>query len=111
MKKVLIGVVLLVTVWACEEAQPETEANMRVNYYTQVCQGLYEGNCLLVQLDAQIGTDEWELFYYENGIQGFEYEAGYVYDLKVEVIHIPNPPQDGSSLEYKLIEVLSKSPQ
>ncbi len=111
MKKALMALTLLAAVWACEEVQPEGEANMRVNYFTQTCQGLYEGNCLLIQEDAEIGSDNWSLFYYENSIDGFEYEAGYVYDLRVEKTHIPNPPQDASSIEYKLIEVISKTAQ
>ena len=42
-------------------------------------------------------------------IQGFEYEEGFEYVLKVSQIHVENPPADGSSIGYVLIEVLSKS--
>lgn len=84
---------------------------MRVNYFTQTCQGLYEGNCLLVQVDAMIGSDKWDFFYYENSIQGFEYEPGYVYDLRLKVIPIENSPADGMSTELKLLEILKKTPQ
>lgn len=111
MKRALIGLALLVTVSACEDKEPQSEVLMRVNYFTQTCQGLYEGNCLLVQEGAMIGSDDWELFYYENSIQGFDYEAGYVYDLRLEVTHIENPPADGMSTELKLLEILKKTPQ
>lgn len=107
MKRVLIGVALLVTVWACEEPEV-SEANMRVNHFTQACQGLYEGNCLLVQEGTEIGSDNWQLFYFENGIKDFEYEPGFVYDLKVNKIHIANPMQDASSIEYELVEIVNK---
>jgi hypothetical protein len=42
-------------------------------------------------------------------IQGFEYEEGFEYVLKVNQKHVENPPADGSSIEYVLIEVLSKT--
>lgn len=111
MKKALVSLALLATIWSCEEAQPEGKANMRVNHFTQTCQGPFEGNCLLVQEGADIRSDNWSLFYFENSIEGFAYEAGYIYDLRVEKTHIPNPPQDASSIEYKLIEILKKTAQ
>ena len=42
-------------------------------------------------------------------IQGFRYEAGFEYVLKVNQSHVQNPPSDGSSIKYVLIEVLSKT--
>ena len=42
-------------------------------------------------------------------IQGFAYEEGFEYVLKVNQSHIDNLPTDGSSIEYVLIEVLSKT--
>lgn len=41
-------------------------------------------------------------------IKGFQFEWGYFYKLKVNEITLSNPPEDGSSIEYKLIEVVSK---
>ncbi|MCD7927044.1 MAG: DUF4377 domain-containing protein [Bacteroides sp.] len=43
-----------------------------------------------------------------SGINGFEYEKGYEYNLLVEKITLSNPPADASNLKYRLIEVLSK---
>ncbi len=45
---------------------------------------------------------------YMIGIKGFNYEEGYQYRIKVKIIHLADPPQDGSSLEYVLEKVLSK---
>ena len=42
-------------------------------------------------------------------IQGFDYEEGFEYVLKVNQSNVENPPADGSSIEYILIEVLSKT--
>ncbi len=43
-----------------------------------------------------------------NGIEGFDYEEGYAYRLKVEKTHLANPPADASNVRYKLLEILSK---
>ncbi|MDR1222078.1 MAG: substrate-binding domain-containing protein [Tannerella sp.] len=44
-----------------------------------------------------------------GGIEGFDYEAGYEYRLKVLKTHLANPPADGSDFVYRLIEILSKT--
>lgn len=46
-----------------------------------------------------------------DAIQGFQYEVGYEYTLRVNKYNIPNPPQDGSSIGYKLIKTISKKKQ
>lgn len=43
-----------------------------------------------------------------NRIEGFEYKEGYEYKLKVLITTIENPPMDGHSEKFKLIELLSK---
>lgn len=52
-------------------------------------------------------NSEWTVIHI-NGIEGFVYEKGFEYYLKVEKIHIANPPMDASDIKYKLIEVISK---
>lgn len=52
------------------------------------------------------GEDYWFSVQY---IDGFDYEEGYEYLLKVEVVKYKNPPIDMSGTKYKLIEILSKS--
>ncbi|SEG47408.1 DUF4377 domain-containing protein [Marinobacterium lutimaris] len=47
--------------------------------------------------------------FYDN-IQGFEYEAGYAYQLSVERTEREDPPADASRYQYRLLEVLSKTP-
>ncbi|MCZ7672694.1 MAG: DUF4377 domain-containing protein [Chloroflexi bacterium] len=47
-------------------------------------------------------------FFY-NPIVGFTFEPGYEYELKVMVETVENPPADGSSLRYTLVEVVSKT--
>lgn len=51
--------------------------------------------------------DDWTLFYDE--IEGFMYQPGYTYRLKVWQEEIANPPADGSSWKYVLVEQLEKT--
>jgi len=44
-------------------------------------------------------------------IEGFEYKEGYEYRVRVTVTTLANPPMDGPSERYKLIEVLSEEPK
>lgn len=79
---------------------------IRVNSYTETCQGLIKRQCLLIQKEEQIGTEEWEYFY--DSIGGFEYEEGYRYDLDIKITQVVNPPADASSLRYELIKLIRK---
>ena len=63
-------------------------------------------NCYLVQEGNHVGTSIGAFFYDE--IAGFQYEEGYVYTLKVRVVYVENPPADGSSGSYALVEIVSK---
>lgn len=68
------------------------------------CVGVAPQKCL--QIKEEDKTD-WTYFY--DQIEGFDYEEGFFYKLKVDVIEVENPPADASSLKYKLIEILDKS--
>ncbi len=41
-------------------------------------------------------------------IDGFVYEEGFEYCLRVEKIHLSNPPMDVSNINYRLVEILWK---
>ncbi|MGC4115187.1 MAG: DUF4377 domain-containing protein [Myxococcales bacterium] len=51
-------------------------------------------------------TAAWTFFY--DAIEGFAFEPGNTYELKVQVTDVPKPAQDASSLHYKLEKVVSK---
>lgn len=51
--------------------------------------------------------DEWTVIHI-NDIVGFVYERGFEYHLKVEKVHLGNPPADGRDVVYKLIEIISR---
>mgnify|MGYP001816225840 CR=1 FL=1 len=57
--------------------------------------------CLVV---ARSDGGEPELFY--DSIEGFEFEEGTGYVVDVSVTEVADPPADGSSLQYTLVEVV-----
>ena len=67
------------------------------------CTGVGPQKCLLVKESADA---EYTFFY--DSIDGFEWEAGYEYELIVRVSEVENPPADASSLSYELVELVSK---
>lgn len=80
---------------------------MRINFYTETCIGERAGaTCLLVQFDEQLDTDMWS--YFNEPIEGFQYQEGYIYRLRVRKETIKDPPMDGSSMRFILLDVLSK---
>lgn len=67
------------------------------------CEG--EGPRLCMQVrEAQ--SEEWTLFY--GKIEGFSYEEGYAYELRVKVDGAKAPPADAPSQRLRLVEVVSK---
>jgi hypothetical protein len=69
------------------------------------CVGMAPQECLRVR---QHPDTTWGLFY--DGIEGFEFEAGFEYTIRVGVRSIRNPPQDSSSEAYRLLAILRKVP-
>jgi glyoxylase-like metal-dependent hydrolase (beta-lactamase superfamily II) len=68
------------------------------------CVGVGPQKCMLIKEDF---NSNWKNFY--DKIEGFEFQPGYVYKLKVKITEIKNPPSDASSLKYTLIEILEKN--
>jgi hypothetical protein len=104
MRTTLIIFIALLTL-SCTDEQVDI-ANMRINHFKPSAVALGPTLAFMSQEGTEIGTDEWKFLYSE--IEGFEYEWGYVYDLKVRKEQIENPPQDGSSVRYVLEELISK---
>ena len=68
------------------------------------CVGVGPQKCMLVR---RLPETSWTFFY--DGIEGFTYEAGYVYVVRVAERRIDNPPADGSSLAYRLLGMTLKA--
>jgi heat shock protein HslJ len=68
------------------------------------CEGEGPQECYQYKEDP---GDDWQLYYF--GIDGFEYEEGYVYELLVAERSVENPPAGGSSTRLALIEMVDKA--
>jgi hypothetical protein len=73
--------------------------------FTRECTGEMVMQCMLVK---ETPDGEWQNFY--DAIEGFTYEPGYAYVLRVGWREVPNPPADASSRAYWLIETVEKKP-
>lgn len=71
--------------------------------YTETCQGFIEQQCYL---EFNEESQEWHFFY--ESIQGFDFEPGYIYTLKVRLEDRGTEIQDVGRYAYHLVEVLSK---
>ncbi|AHM59066.1 hypothetical protein D770_03995 [Flammeovirgaceae bacterium 311] len=84
------------------------EAEMRIENRRVSCFMGDLTSCYLVQEGNMIGTDRWNLFY--DQIEGFEYQDGYRYDLKVKIEETEEPHKDSFNKKYTLVKVLAKVP-
>jgi len=111
-------VVPLATMTACMPSEPEesTESSEQTESQNQIvtlyvgpeqvdCVGVAPQQCLLVRESLE---EDYSYFY--STIEGFDYEPGYAYELLVEKTPVENPPADGSSIRWTLVEVVAKVP-
>jgi hypothetical protein len=127
-----VGLFLLASVGCCRESDPaadpaagsQVEASeqagsiaardggadetwveeIEVGYYKQPCETLVTAFCLVSR------KSEVQPWRHQDWIDGFTPVWGVSARLRVRVRRIANPPADGSSLEYRLEEVLSSTP-
>ena len=93
---------LLLMLVACSEPGSEGEL-LYVAPYTTACIGVGPMDCMRVRHSRE---ENYQLFY--DAIEGFRFEQGYRYILRVEVSELEPPPADGSRLRYRLLEVIDK---
>jgi len=67
------------------------------------CTGVGPMECLQVR---EAVDRPWQYFYSE--IEGFTFEPGFDYELRVREQKLANPPADGSSLRWTLVRMVSK---
>lgn len=89
---------------ATTEAPAKQEGTMFVHAETVECEGVGPMTCLQVKPTKEA---PWELFY--DAIEGFEREAGFFYELRITMEPVADPGEDGSTLRYELVKVVSKS--
>lgn len=103
MKRVWLGcIAALVVLVGCGESSSEGQL-LEVAPYRTACIGVGPMECLQVRRE---GEENYSLFY--SRIEGFEFESGYQYVLRVKVAPVENAPADASSERYSLLEVVDK---
>jgi len=86
------------------------EVTMYVSSETGIMYDLFDSEgefpieCMLVKEQRE---DKYRPLAF-SGIQGFEYEKGYEYNLRVNKTTLGNPPADGSIYKYQLVRVVEK---
>jgi heat shock protein HslJ len=95
----------LLMILACNSNTEVQSKMLIVADHLENCVGVGPQTCMLVKENPD---DEWTYFY--DQIEGFEYEEGYIYELLVNEIPVPNPAADASSLRYELKNIISKTP-
>ena len=115
MKTYLVPLVLAiaVVVASCsvddgEQGDVVKVISMSVSEKTGITYDLFDTNaefpieCMLVKEEG--GDGQWKSLVF-GAIEGFTYEKGHAYELKVRKTILANPPADGSNCRYKLIEI------
>lgn len=69
------------------------------------CVGVAPMKCLQYR---EKGTTDWLNYY--GAIEGFEFQEGYRYTLRIAEYAVENPPADASSLRWVLEQVLERQP-
>ena len=95
---------------SCNDNQPEENIETWwVNSAKVDCIGVGPMSCLQIQKGSEIDPAVWSFFY--SNIEGFDYEPGNIYQIKVKITDSETPvPADASSQTYELVEVVSKNP-
>lgn len=104
----LAGLLLGAFLAACNTAPEAEEENVKTIYVGPElvdCVGVAPQQCLQVKENPE---DEYTLFY--DTIEGFNFEEGYEYELRVREETVENPPADASSVKWTLVEEVSKTP-
>ncbi|GAB3495716.1 hypothetical protein GCM10027341_13440 [Spirosoma knui] len=101
---VLFAIGFLTVLSACDKSTVKPEVlTLQIADQYKDCMGVGPRKCMQVKIND---STDWQLFY--DPIRGFTYEEGYEYRLVVKREHVANPPADGSSNRYTLIELVDK---
>ncbi|MFM4823506.1 DUF4377 domain-containing protein [Aeromonas bivalvium] len=87
----------------CQPAPAPKGDTLFINTQLVPCTGVGPMQCMEVK---ESKDQDWTLFY--SQIQGFTFEPGYLYELKIAKHPVENPPADAPSIRYELLELVSK---
>ncbi len=96
MTRILLTMSFLITVTSC--ATTFYVAPLQAD-----CEVVGPQKCFLVRRSP---NENWIMLY--SPINGFDYEPGFSYRIKVQRKRVKHPPADGSKYEYVLLEELEK---
>ena len=115
MKKLItLAAICLLGIFCLSSCQNDDDADVVTNIVVEV-----DSNPCVVYVEwgeptpmpgmsiMEYGSDEWQQVS-QSRIEGFTYEPGYIYRLTVKKTVLANPPADGSSITYTLIQVIEK---
>ena len=86
-----------------EDIHQEHTEILTIGPYTMTCYGPFERDCLM-EYNEEAGR--WHFFY--DGIEGFNFEPGYIYTLEVRLEDRGTEIQDVGRYSYHLIKLLDK---
>lgn len=90
---------------AKQTAAPLQHLVIEVAPVTVDCVGVAPMKCLQYR---EKGSTDWLNYY--GAIEGFEFQEGYRYTLRIAEYKVENPPADASSLRWVLEQVLERQP-
>lgn len=91
-----------------DESKDKVETmDVQVSPYT-CFSGVFMSHEVIEGMSVKVGSNPNYDFMGLSSIEGFTYERGYEYKLKIQRTTLGNPPADGGSYTYKLIKILSK---
>ena len=104
MRKTLL-LVLCVLPLGCGLIEPDSEVlTLFVGPEQVECMGfMFPTTCLQVRFQPE---GDWEAF--GDPIEGFDFEPGFFYELRVKRVSITDPPADASSYRWILLELINK---
>ena len=76
---------------------------LTIGPYTMTCYGPFEQDCLM-EYNEEAGG--WHFFY--DGIEGFDFEPGYIYTLEVRLEDRGTEIQDVGRYSYHLIKIVDR---
>lgn len=92
----------------CNSENDQSLETWWVDGTSVTCEGVGPMNCIQIQKNEQVDPNAWELFY--DKIEGFEAETGNIYQIRVKITSKTPPiPQDASSVNYELVEIISSN--
>ncbi|TFV97294.1 DUF4377 domain-containing protein [Algoriphagus kandeliae] len=107
MKNILLLASFFLFLFSCQTKPDGTEETWWINSAKVDCVGVGPQTCYQIFKGEELDRQNWQLFY--DQIEGFDYELGNLYQIRVLVSDKAEPiPADASSKTYKLLEVIQK---